>query len=316
MSPYGFSSGDPQADRRHGFAEALAASGDMEAAAEALAGALERAPGWAAGWHRLGEWRLASGDRDGAASAWRRALEADPRDRFGARARLDLMSGAPVSESLPPAYVETLFDQYAPRFDASLTGSLSYRGPQIVMEVLGRAGFARAARALDLGCGTGLMGAALRSSCDHLEGWDISAAMLARARARGVYDALARRDINALEMGGPRYDLIAAADVFTYVGALERVVAWCADALEPGGWFACALEAGEAGVTLRETMRFAHAPDYLSALMDQAGFTRVEISACTLRRERGADVPGLAVMARAGGRTPDRDRDDTASLTA
>ena len=43
----------------------------------------------------------------------------------------------------------------------------------------------RFASALDLGCGTGLMGEALRERIDHLTGVDLSAAMIAKARERG-----------------------------------------------------------------------------------------------------------------------------------
>ena len=43
-------------------------------------------------------------------------------------------------------------------------------------------------RAADLGCGTGLMGPLLRSHVACLEGADLSAAMVERAREKGCYD--------------------------------------------------------------------------------------------------------------------------------
>ncbi len=312
MSPYGFSSGDPHVDRRHAFAEALAASGEMEAAIEVLSSALERTPGWAAGWYQLGDWSAAAGDNTGAEQAWRRVLALDGDDALGAGARLDLLTGQPVSESLPAAFVETLFDQFAPRFDAALTERLGYCAPQLIGEALEGAGFDRAGRAMDLGCGTGLMGEVLRGRCDWLGGIDLSAGMLARARAKGLYDQLDKADLNTLALDETRYDLIVAADVFTYVGALERIIAWCARSLNPGGRLAFAVEAGtegEAGVTLRESRRFAHGRAYLEELLTSAGFEGVTLADCVLRLDRGADIAGLIVVASAPSARQDREGD-------
>ena len=43
---------------------------------------------------------------------------------------------------------------------------------------------------LDLGCGTGLGGAAFRPFVDRLVGVDLSPAMIAQAAAKGLYDRL------------------------------------------------------------------------------------------------------------------------------
>jgi predicted TPR repeat methyltransferase len=314
MSPYGFSSGDPQADRRFAFAQALAASGEMEAAIEVLTSALELAPDWAAGWYQLGDWHAAAGQPGAAGAAWRRVLALDGTDALGAGARIDLLDGQPVSESLPSAFVETLFDQFAPRFDEALLARLGYRAPQLILEALDRAGFDRAARAMDLGCGTGLMGEVLRARCDWLGGVDLSAGMLARAEAKGHYDQLDKADINMLALDEPRYDLIVAADVFIYVGALERVIAWCAGSLTPRGRLAFAVEAGEAGVALRDSRRFAHGRGYLADLLAAAGFEGVSVTDCVLRQDRGADIEGLIIVCSAP--EAGRDREGDAALAA
>lgn len=314
MSPYGFSSGDPQADRRFAFAGALAASGEMGPAIEVLTSALDLAPDWAAGWYQLGDWHAAAGQNEAAGAAWRRVLALDASDALGAGARLDLLGGQPVSESLPPAFVETLFDQFAPRFDEALTARLGYRAPQLILDALDRAGFERAARAMDLGCGTGLMGEVLRARCDWLGGVDLSAGMLARAQAKGHYDQLDKADINMLALDEPRYDLIVAADVFTYVGALERVIAWCAGSLTPRGRLAFAVEAGEAGVALRDSRRFAHGRGYLADLLAAAGFEGVSLTDCVLRQDRGADIEGLIIVCSAP--EAGRDREGDAALAA
>ena len=152
---------------------------------------------------RLGS-RLAKRGRSSATStprreAFRMSLVADPADAQGATARLALIGRARRAAALPQAYVARLFDDYAPRFDAHLTKNLGYRAPALIADALSAvAPGRRFASALDLGCGTGLMGEALRGRVDHLTGVDLSAAMIAKARERGVYDGLIVGDAAAL----------------------------------------------------------------------------------------------------------------------
>ena len=37
---------------------------------------------------------------------------------------------------MPPAYVRTLFDQYAPQFDRALIDDLGYRGPSLLFKAV------------------------------------------------------------------------------------------------------------------------------------------------------------------------------------
>ena len=64
-----------------------------------------------------------------------------------------------------------------------------------------------------------------------------------------------------------------------------------------GGLFAFTLEtfAGE-GYRLDETMRFAHAPAYVEASAAAAALSPLIVAAASSRREKGADVPGLAAV--------------------
>ncbi len=99
------------------------------------------------------------------------------------------MGGGRRSTSLPPAYVARLFDDYAWRFDKHLIKNLGYRAPALIADALSAVAPGRGfVSALDLGCGTGLMGAPLRERIDRLAGVDLSAAMIAKARERGLYD--------------------------------------------------------------------------------------------------------------------------------
>lgn len=296
MTPLSFSSGDLIADRRADYAEGLFAAGEAEAAADLYAQALAVAPAWVAGWYRLGEIRAAHG-LPGAAEAFAEALRLDPADTMGAALRLDLLRARPMADAMPAAFVETLFDQYAHHFDHALVAKLDYRAPQHLRAALS----GPYARALDLGCGTGLMGAELRPLCAHLEGWDISAEMLREAEAKGIYDALEKRDLSTLPAPEVLCDLITAADVFAYIGALEQIIGWVALALVPGGTFAFSTEVhdGPEPLVLRESRRYAHSESYLRGLLTQAGMA-AQITRAPLRRDRGAMIEGFMVLARRG----------------
>ncbi|HXN44863.1 MAG TPA: tetratricopeptide repeat protein, partial [Xanthobacteraceae bacterium] len=82
------SSGDLIADRRYAIASELGRRGELAAAADLLAQALERAPGFCVAWFALAEIRQRLGDRAGADQAFRQALALDPHDAQGAGLRL------------------------------------------------------------------------------------------------------------------------------------------------------------------------------------------------------------------------------------
>ncbi len=197
--PLDTSSGDLLADRRADYAEMLFGSGEAAPAAELMLGALELAPGWAMGWFRLGEFHEAAGALDQAAEAWRMAQKLDPEDRRGrgAETRADRRR-ARCRPRRQSAFVETLFDQYAEKFDDALVKTLDYRVPEFLAEAIAAQGRKNFGLAIDLGCGTGLMGERLRPLAGTLDGYDISAEMLRKARAKGVYDRLVKADLQSL----------------------------------------------------------------------------------------------------------------------
>jgi predicted TPR repeat methyltransferase len=290
-------SGDLIAERRFAHAKAVANEGDWPAAAELFEQTLERAPRWAAAWFALGEMREKLGDLDGAEQAFRMTLIADPADAQGAMARLALIGRADEPRALPQAYVARLFDDYAPRFDVHLTKNLSYRAPALIADALSAAAPGRRfASALDLGCGTGLMGEALHGLIDHLTGVDLSPGMIAKARERGVYDGLVVGDAAALLMCEPPgvFDLIVAADSLVYVGDLKPLFAAVATALAADGLFAFSIEAYQGdGFRLEPTMRFAHSCSYIEATARGLSLRPLLLRSGSTRREAGADAPGL-----------------------
>jgi predicted TPR repeat methyltransferase len=297
--PFQTSSGDLLADRRADYAEMLFGSGDHAAAAELMLGAMELAPGWAMGWFRLGEFHEAAGDMEAAAEAWRMALKLDPADKAGAALKLALVGKAEGKNAPPSAFVEALFDQYAEKFDHALVETLGYRVPEFLADAIAAARPGRFRLALDLGCGTGLMGERLRPICDRLEGFDISAEMLRKARAKGVYDRLEKADLQSIDLPPASADLVTAADVFMYVGALEGVVKTVAGLLAEDGLFAFSVEKLVAadGFALQPSRRYAHAEGYIRRVLCEAGLTVVSLEENVIRQDRNEPVRGLIVVA-------------------
>lgn len=298
-----YSSGDLVADRRASYAAALAAERAFAEAADLMAQALEMVPQWVAGWNLLGGYREAAGDIAGAVGAWTQLLHLDAKGLFGAALKL-AAHGAGGSAQAAPAYVEALFDDYAPRFEDSLVGRLGYRTPEmlevLIRNVLVARGVARFERALDLGCGTGLMGERLRPLVDRLEGVDLSANMLAEARRKGLYDRLEKADLQAfLDAEQGTADLIVAADVLNYVGALEAPVASASRALRSGGIVAFSLEThvGDEPVRLGTSLRFQHAVEPTLGICRAVGLEVINAQPVVIRMDRGSPVDGVIALA-------------------
>lgn len=220
----------------------------------------------------------------------------------------DAAEAAPAPASAPARYVEALFDSYADGFDEHLVGKLGYRTPQLIAQMLplgeGRGAQAVPARrwgsALDLGCGTGLMGPVLAPHCGALDGVDLSSLMLEKARALGCYRHLVHAEIAAhLRETQERHDLVVAADVFVYIGDLAPVFAGVARVLMPGGLFAFSVEEAGDGTEryeLRPSSRYAHREAYLRQLAAGHGFDVRSLTRATLRHEQRVPIGGLLVL--------------------
>ncbi len=291
------SSGDLRADRRLTLALQLKAQGDVEGAISLSEQALELAPNWEAAHFALAEMLEGVGRRDAAVAHYVDHLRNARDDARGASLKLALLGAAAVPGKAPEPYVRSLFDEYAPRFDEALVGRLGYCAPFELSRTLAliRPVRPRAERVLDLGCGTGLAGEALRARAAWLEGIDLSPAMVAQARRKGIYDALEVAEIEAfLAAAERRFDLVVATDVLIYFGALEAVIAGMRRVLAPGGLAAFSVQAAESdGFLLGGDHRYSHGRGYIEECARTAGMKVREARAFVVRQEAGRDVSGL-----------------------
>jgi predicted TPR repeat methyltransferase len=135
-----------------------------------------------------------------------------------------------------PQEVAARYDAWATSYDDDLT-EWSYQAPAVVAEtVVSRMPDARTA--LDIGCGTGLVGRALRAKgyAGRLLGRDISRQSLDLARRTGVYESLEQADLQQpLALDDDSVDVVVCVGVMTYLPQVEAVWREFARVARPGG---------------------------------------------------------------------------------
>ena len=103
----------------------------------------------------------------------------------------DRVLNATSKEELMAAYGE-----WAAKYDHDLLDEMGYVAPMIACDLLKSYLDRKAARILDAGCGTGIVGALLhKDGYSNIEGLDYSPQMLAQAERKGIYTALHRGDL-------------------------------------------------------------------------------------------------------------------------
>jgi predicted TPR repeat methyltransferase len=279
-------------------------AGDFAGAEECARAALARGAVGAAVHSVLAHALVSQGRLAEAGSHFRIAARLAPQDAY--LGHLAAALGGTTTERATDAYVTTLFDGYASRFEASLL-ALGYRVPGLMRRAVegwlaeAGAGEAVAGPVLDLGCGTGLAGVALMGLTPHgLYGVDLSRKMLEQAAAKGLYTELRQADIlTALAEDHRHYALITAADVFCYLGDLEQALSLARDRLAPEGllMFTVEREPGPQAWALSSTGRYRHSQAYVTQVLANAGLAVREIREERLRLEGDVPVEGLFVLA-------------------
>ncbi|MGY0570212.1 methyltransferase domain-containing protein [Bradyrhizobium sp. RDM12] len=297
-------SGDLMADRRFEFARDLQLKGDLPAAADLIEQALELAPNFTSAWFTLGEIRQQLGERDKAIAAFRESRRCDPGDQHGAGLHLIRLGDTEMAE-MPKAYVQALFDQYAPRFEHVLINDLGYRAPSLIFKAVLAARVAAKKpalfkRAIDLGCGTGLAAAAFAKQVDEFIGIDLSPGMIKEARATELYAELEVADmIEGLRgKADASANLVVAADAFVYLSDLAPVLTETRRVLASGGVLAFTLETHDGnGIVLGEGLRYAHSAEYVRGAIAKAGLKLLTLEPASPRIENNEPVRGLVVVA-------------------
>ncbi len=248
-----------------------------------------------------------AGNVDAAVEAYRHVLELDPEDHGGAAVRIAALGRGETPPKAPDAYVETLFDQHAEAFEDILVEQLGYAVPMMVRQRLQTLALGPFRRMLDLGCGTGLTGGALRDMVGDITGIDISENMVELAHEKDLYETLYVAEVEDFleDNDEEAFDLITATDVLPYLGALEPLFFGAAENMVPGGIFVFSSETlpaedGRAYI-VGPHQRFLHTEAYIRERLEQTGFEIVELGEINVRMQDGEPSPGHLVIARLKG---------------
>lgn len=135
-----------------------------------------------------------------------------------------------------PKEVEAYYNDWAETYNDTLK-DWNYRAADDAAEAL--AGCVKPGGAiLDVGCGTGLLAAALRDRLDcGVEGLDISAASLEIATRHGNYARLQRHDLQVtpLPLADDAFDAAACVGVMTYIEDAEALLTDLCRIVRAGG---------------------------------------------------------------------------------
>jgi predicted TPR repeat methyltransferase len=298
------SSGDLIADRRFAWALASRQQGDITAALDLLHAALELTPNWAPAWFELGCCHEALHNTPQALEAFQKAINCDPDDSVGASLHYARLSGAPAPAQAPHAYVRALFDDYAPRFNDHLVQHLHYNVPALIRAALIEYAHRHdislpLADVLDLGCGTGLVAQHLNGLYRGIDGVDISPQMIQRAAGLGLYRHLSVRegldDLN--QRPAQSYEAIIAADVFVYIGALDRYIEAAARLLQTKGLLIFSIqETMQHDYILGADLRYAHKASYIERLAARYYFHIQRLEPIDVRHDQGRPLAGRLIV--------------------
>lgn len=225
---------------------------------------------------------------------FREALRIQPDNKSIPYTIRALEQNQPLS-SAPPDYVQSLFDAYADHYEPHLLEALDYRVPHLFKKIV--TPFISTSPLLDIldvGCGTGLCGALLKSYAKSLTGVDLSPNMLAVAAAKNLFDELVTQELTAfLQEKNQQYDLILAGDVLVYLGDIANLFRLVKKALRPEGIFIFNAEiCDESLFKMNQSGRFAHNKEYLDTQLLQNHFTTKSYQCIVTRQQNNQPVYG------------------------
>jgi predicted TPR repeat methyltransferase len=256
--------------------------------------AVKLQPDYIAARQALASLLLRVGKREEAIDAFKACLEQDP-SLETARHFLNAAENR-VSDFAPRAYVEEMFDDYAPYFEQHLTTTLGYHAPEVLKKLVCefRQVGEKFDNALDLGCGTGLSGLAFTDICESLTGVDLSNKMLEKAAEKNIYKALHHGDaIEALDQVENHFDLIISTEMLIHIGKLELLMEAVKERCSAGALFALTTEhLADGDCQLRTSGRYAHSRNYVVQSAASAGFSLLTFKEQDLRKEDGEWMPG------------------------
>jgi predicted TPR repeat methyltransferase len=293
--------------------------GKPELAAAVCQAALDRGLKTAYVYRAYGNAMLMTGDKAKASALFRGGLAIAPTD--GYLIHMLAVASGENPERAPEDYIRAVFDARADTYETSALFRLGVRTPGLIRREMlrirpkldpSRPAAHKLSAILDLGCGTGLLGALTYDLTAYLKGVDLSRNIVRYAQLKGIYHEIEISDVVASMNSDPRlYECILAGDVLAYLGDLKPAFDAAFKRLLPSGLFLFSLEGGSeswradiaAGVStdsyrLQDTARYAHALPYVEQAAKAAGFEVVQVWPEVLSTENDIDLPGYIISLR------------------
>ena len=200
-----------------------------------------------------------------------------------------------TTTTAPRDYVESLFDNYAAKFESSLVDNLEYRTPRFIAEMIIKESKSDLLGSImDLGCGTGLFGMEIKQFCEHLEGIDLSEKMLDKAEEKNIYNKLIKQDILAyLSNEILNFDYFVSTDVFIYIGDLSEVFRLIKSRNKTAGKLAFSTEHYDGNsFFLEQSGRYSHSKKYIEGLCDEFGYQLLHFEIQDIRKNKNEYIRG------------------------
>lgn len=242
----------------------------------------------------LGALYLKTNQRQEAIKIYQRLSQLEPDNREFQHILAALTQTATPNTS-PTEYVKNLFDHYAAHYDQHLKEYLKYQvPPKLVAAILEENTHAEGLTVLDLGCGTGWAAELIAPYAKKIIGIDLAPQMLEQAKQKAIYTELIADDIHhALTKYHDEFDVIMAADVFTYIGDLQSIFEKCHTALKTHGLLAFSTEQTHSeNFVLQPSVRYAHNKNYILALAEKLNFKVKGVDNLVLRQQFNKPVTG------------------------
>lgn len=235
-----------------------------------------------------------------ARTAFTESLHLDPGNQ-GTRHLTEVLNGSQPPRP-DPDVIRGSYQNAAAEYDKVIVKQLQNRTPQLLRSLLAclPSTDLNFSLALDLACGTGLMGVQIRSLVRMLVGVDLSPEMVALARRKNIYDRLEVEDLVAFINGGATdYDLFCCSDALIHLGDLAPLVDAVSRHSNPGSLFLFSTELTDDGDYQLDpsSYRYRHNPGYVKGLLAKHGFDLIRYEDADIRMDRGTAVSGGLYLA-------------------
>lgn len=200
-------------------------------------------------------------------------------------------------KACPVEYVENLFNQYANSYDQHVQKVLKYQGHEVLINALEAVTEIKKESIntiIDLGCGTGMAGAYLKSWTSKLIGIDCSENMILHAKKTSYYDQLIVAPIPTGIASDLQCELFYIADTLPYFGDIKDLFYQLKQHLIQGGLIVFSVEkfAGNEKLNykLNKSGRFQHNIDYIKSTLKGCEFNILYENEAVIRHEHNNPV--------------------------